>query len=109
MPIVGVLENMSGLICPHCGERIDLFSSGGGERTALEMGIPFLGKIPIRPEIVVSTDQGQPYVLSDGKAREDFKSILNILVQGGKEERKLLCPFKAASFHSTSDTASNFR
>jgi len=86
MPVVGILENMSGLICPHCGERIDLFSSGGGERTALEMGVPFLGKIPIRPEIVVSTDQGQPYILRDEKAKEDFKSILDILVQGGKEE-----------------------
>ena len=86
MPVVGILENMSGLVCPHCGERIDLFSSGGGERTALEMGVPFLGKIPIRPEIVVSTDQGQPYILRDEKAKEDFKSILDILVQGGKEE-----------------------
>ena len=86
MPIVGILENMSGLICPHCGERIDLFSSGGGERTALEMGVPFLGRIPIRPEIVVSTDKGEPYVLKDGKAKEDFKTILDILVQGGTKE-----------------------
>jgi Mrp family chromosome partitioning ATPase len=86
MPVVGILENMSGLSCPHCGERIDLFSSGGGERAALEMGVPFLGKIPIRPEIVASTDQGQPYVLRDGKAEEDFKSILNILIQGGTKE-----------------------
>ncbi|MCK5006867.1 MAG: Mrp/NBP35 family ATP-binding protein [Spirochaetales bacterium] len=86
MPVVGILENMSGLSCPHCGERIDLFSSGGGERTAVEMGVPFLGKIPIRPEIVASTDEGQPYVLRDGKAKEDFKIILDILVQGGKEE-----------------------
>ncbi len=84
--VVGILENMSGLICPHCGERIDLFSSGGGERTALEMGVPFLGKIPIRPEIVASTDQGEPYVLRDGKAKEDFKNILDILVQGGIKE-----------------------
>lgn len=84
--VVGILENMSGLICPHCGERIDLFSSGGGERTALEMGVPFLGKIPIRPEIVSSTDQGEPYVLRDGKAKEDFKNILDILVQGGIKE-----------------------
>jgi ATP-binding protein involved in chromosome partitioning len=86
MPVVGILENMSGLICPHCGEKIDLFSSGGGERTAIEMGVPFLGKIPIRPEIVASTDQGEPYVLRDGKAKEDFKNILDILVQGGIKE-----------------------
>lgn len=86
MPVVGILENMSGLICPHCGEGIDLFSSGGGERTALEMGVPFLGRIPIRPEIVASTDRGEPYVLRDGKAIEDFKNILDILVQGGTIE-----------------------
>jgi ATP-binding protein involved in chromosome partitioning len=86
MPVVGILENMSGLICPHCGEKIDLFSSGGGERTALEMGVPFLGKIPIRPEIVASTDQGEPYVLRDGKAKADFKNVLDILVRGGIKE-----------------------
>jgi Mrp family chromosome partitioning ATPase len=82
MPIFGILENMSGLICPHCGQRIDLFSTGGGERTAQEMGVPFLGKVPIRPEIVASTDQGQPYVLRDGKGKEDFEAVLNKLTKG---------------------------
>jgi ATP-binding protein involved in chromosome partitioning len=82
MPVVGILENMSGFVCPHCGEKIDLFSSGGGERTAGEMGVPFLGKIPIRPEIVTSTDQGQPYVLQDGRGKEDFSGIIEKLIQG---------------------------
>jgi Mrp family chromosome partitioning ATPase len=86
MPVVGILENMSGLICPHCGERIDLFSSGGGERTAREMGVPFLGTIPIRPEIVASTDQGQPYVLRDDAAKADFKVIVDKLIDGGIEK-----------------------
>jgi ATP-binding protein involved in chromosome partitioning len=72
MPVVGILENMSGLICPHCGEGIDLFSSGGGERTALEMGVPFLGKIPIRPEIVASTDQGEPLRSQRWKSKRGF-------------------------------------
>ncbi|MBN2551347.1 MAG: Mrp/NBP35 family ATP-binding protein [Spirochaetales bacterium] len=85
MPVFGVLENMSGLICPHCGQRIDLFSTGGGERTAREMGVPFLGRIPIRPEIVVSTDGGQPYVLSNDQGKEDFKVIIDKLEQGGKK------------------------
>jgi MinD superfamily P-loop ATPase len=84
MRVIGILENMSGLICPHCGEKIDLFSTGGGERTAREMGVPFLGKIPIRPEIVASTDQGQPYVLEDGK--EDFSAIIEKLINGGTEK-----------------------
>jgi len=86
MPVFGVLENMSGLICPHCGEKIDLFSSGGGERTAREMGIPFLGSIPIRPEIVTSTDQGQPYVLRDDRGKEDFSGIIEKLIDGGTKK-----------------------
>jgi hypothetical protein len=53
MNIFGLIENMSGLNCPHCGELIDLFGAGGGERTAEEMGIPFLGRIPFDPRPVV--------------------------------------------------------
>jgi Mrp family chromosome partitioning ATPase len=86
MPVVGIVENMSGLICPHCGQKIDLFSSGGGERTAREMGVPFLGRVPIRPEIVISTDEGQPYVLQDDQGKQDFNGIIDKLVQGGIEE-----------------------
>ena len=86
MPVVGILENMSALICPHCGEKIDLFSSGGGERTARDMGVPFLGKIPIRPEIVTSTDQGQPYILRDERGKEDFGTIIERLIDGGSKE-----------------------
>ncbi len=57
--IFGLVENMSGLACPHCGEKIDLFGSGGGERTAVEMGVRFLGKIPIDPHLVACGDSGQ--------------------------------------------------
>jgi ATP-binding protein involved in chromosome partitioning len=86
MPVVGILENMSGMVCPHCGDRIDLFSSGGGERTAREMGVPFLGRVPIRPEIVASTDQGEPYVLRHSDGRGDFDKILDQLIQGGSKK-----------------------
>jgi len=64
IPIIGLVENMSGFICPHCGERTDIFGSGGGERTALEMGVRFLGRVPIEPGIVVSGDAGLPIVAS---------------------------------------------
>jgi ATP-binding protein involved in chromosome partitioning len=57
--ILGLVENMSGLVCPHCGEKIDLFGSGGGEKTAREMGIPFLGAIPADPRMVELGDQGE--------------------------------------------------
>ncbi|MBU0485503.1 MAG: P-loop NTPase [Proteobacteria bacterium] len=65
MKIVGVVENMSGLVCPHCREVIDVFKSGGGERTAKEFGLKFLGRIPIDPQVVMGGDSGQPYLSSD--------------------------------------------
>jgi ATP-binding protein involved in chromosome partitioning len=59
--IVGVIENMSGLICPHCREEIDLFKQGGGEALAREWGVPFLGRIPLDPNLVLEADAGRPY------------------------------------------------
>ena len=61
MEIFGMIENMSGLNCPHCGEMIDLFGAGGGERTAREMGIRFLGRIPFDPNVVACGDSGACY------------------------------------------------
>ena len=61
MEIIGLLENMSGFSCPHCNEMINLFGSGGGEKTALQMGIPFLGKIPFDPQMVTCGDSGACY------------------------------------------------
>ncbi len=61
MDIFGLVENMSGLHCPHCGEMIDLFGSGGGERTAKQTGIHFLGKIPFDPNVVACGDSGACY------------------------------------------------
>jgi Mrp family chromosome partitioning ATPase len=62
MPVLGIVENMSGFVCPHCGKKIDLFKTGGGEKAAKEMDVPFLGKIPIEPEIVTSGDEGKPFI-----------------------------------------------
>jgi ATP-binding protein involved in chromosome partitioning len=61
MEIFGLIENMSSLSCPHCGEMIDLFGSGGGERTARETGIRFLGNIPFDPKVVACGDSGACY------------------------------------------------
>jgi Mrp family chromosome partitioning ATPase len=61
LEIFGLIENMSGLSCPHCGEMIELFGSGGGERTAQEMGIPFLGRIPFDSNVVACGDSGACY------------------------------------------------
>jgi len=58
LPVIGIIENMSGLLCPHCGESIDLFKKGGGQALSEETKVPFLGSIPIDPEFVVSGDSG---------------------------------------------------
>ncbi|MBN1546612.1 MAG: Mrp/NBP35 family ATP-binding protein [Syntrophaceae bacterium] len=62
IPVLGVIENMSGLVCPHCQQVIDLFKKGGGEEMAAKMDVPFLGRIPIDPHIVEASDLGEPYV-----------------------------------------------
>lgn len=62
MPVLGVVENMSGFVCPKCGEETQIFRSGGGERMAREMGAPFLGRIPIDPKIVSASDVEQSYL-----------------------------------------------
>lgn len=59
MEVFGLIENMSGYSCPHCGKEIDIFGTGGGERTAEAMGIPFLGRIPFDHNVVVCGDSGQ--------------------------------------------------
>ncbi len=62
LPVLGVVENMSGFTCPKCGELVRIFGAEGGRAMAEEMGVPYLGSIPIEPEIVVSGDSGTPMV-----------------------------------------------
>jgi len=62
VPVLGMVENMSYFICSHCGQREDIFDNGGGSRTAAELGVPFLGEIPIDTKIRVGGDQGKPIV-----------------------------------------------
>ena len=74
LPIIGIIENMSGMICPHCGKEVEVFKKGGGEAAAKELGLPFLGRIPLDPRIVVGGDAGKPFVLEhpDSPAAEAF-------------------------------------
>jgi ATP-binding protein involved in chromosome partitioning len=62
VPVLGVVENMSGFVCPKCGEISAVFSAGGGKRISADMGVPFLGSIPIDPAIAASSDNGRPFV-----------------------------------------------
>ena len=63
VPILGIVENMSYLVCPHCQERVDVFSTGGGERTAREMKVNFLGALPLDPAVRAGGDTGKPVAL----------------------------------------------
>lgn len=71
LPIVGVVENMSGMACPKCGEQIDLFKRGGGRALAKETGVSFLGRIPIDPAIAIAGDSGRASFRSDGQTTVD--------------------------------------
>jgi len=78
MPIIGIVENMSGYVCPTCGTKIDIFQSGGGKKMAKETGVPFLGSIPIDPKVVVDSDKGVPFVIehADSPAAKAFVEIV---------------------------------
>ena len=75
--ILGIVENMAGLSCPHCGEEIDVFGSGGGERMAKDMDLPILGRVPLDPAVRAAGDAGEPTVLSapDSAAGQALKGI----------------------------------
>ncbi len=76
--IVGLVENMSGFVCPHCNETVDIFKSGGGENLARELELPFLGKIPMDPKVVMAGDDGKPYLSSDAEspATKAFSEVI---------------------------------
>ena len=82
MRMAGIVENMSGLACPHCGKGIDLFKAGGGEAAARELGVPFLGRVPIDPEVVQTGDSGAPYVVDspDAPAPKALRMVVDRLV-----------------------------
>ena len=73
---------MSGLLCPHCGGQIELFKKGGGESLAREMNVPFLGSVPIDPQIVQCGDSGTPYAhrFAESPAAKSFAAIVDRIV-----------------------------
>lgn len=83
IPIIGIVENMSGFVCPCCGKVTDIFKSGGGENAAKELNVQFLGKVPIEPGVVEAGDSGMPVVLKypDSESAKAFKSIVDKIVK----------------------------
>jgi Mrp family chromosome partitioning ATPase len=93
MDVLGLVENMSGMVCPHCNKTVDIFKSGGGSRTAAEFSIKFLGGIPVDPKVTIGGDAGQPYLVSDSKspAVTAFSELLDS-VEKATENRISLAP-----------------
>jgi ATP-binding protein involved in chromosome partitioning len=83
IPVLGIIENMSGMICPHCGETINLFSRGGGKKAAEDLSVPYLGEIPLDPEMVKAGDEGRPFILrhTESLTRKAVDAVMENLVK----------------------------
>jgi ATP-binding protein involved in chromosome partitioning len=79
--VLGVIENMSGFVCPHCGEISYIFKTGGGEKAAKDHNVPFLGRIPLSQDVVETADKGVPIVTRNDKMREIFSDIASKITQ----------------------------
>ena len=86
IPVIGVVENMSGFVCPHCGTVTDIFKVGGGKSMAENMEVPFLGAIPIEPNVTESGDRGFPHLSGFSEnpsiAQENFTVIVESIIKG---------------------------
>jgi ATP-binding protein involved in chromosome partitioning len=79
IPIIGLVENMSGFVCPHCGKSTHIFKTGGGQKACNDLSVPFLGCIPIEARIVECGDDGKPFVLEhkDAPSAKAFNQIVD--------------------------------
>ncbi len=68
IPVIGIIENMSGFVCPECGAKLDIFKTGGGKKIAEDLSVPYLGKIPIDPMVCFNSDSGTPFVAENPKS-----------------------------------------
>ncbi|RLI45623.1 ATP-binding protein [Candidatus Bathyarchaeota archaeon] len=93
IPVIGIIENMSGFVCPKCGAETNIFKVGGGQKIAEDLAVPFLGSIPIDPEICQDSDDGMPFIINhaDSHSAKAFRSIVEKIeaflekdVNGGK-------------------------
>lgn len=93
LPIAGIVENMSGFACSKCEAVFDLFGRGGGERLASEMGTPFLGAVPIDPEVVKAGDSGRPFTLggSTDPVRTAFLDVVERIERSAVEVTHQCC------------------
>lgn len=88
VPVIGIIENMSGFVCPRCGAQIDIFKTGGGEKISKDLEVPFLGKIPIDQRVCEDSDKGMPFVVEDvnSPATKAFMTIVEKIENYLKEK-----------------------
>jgi Mrp family chromosome partitioning ATPase/predicted Fe-Mo cluster-binding NifX family protein len=88
LPVAGIVENMSGLVCPHCGHELAPFKAGGGERLAAETGVPMLGRVPLDPGVVACGDSGEPFAAKepDSPASRAFADIVRAISRAEGDE-----------------------
>jgi ATP-binding protein involved in chromosome partitioning len=80
VPVIGIIENMSGFVCPECGATSDIFKTGGGKKVAEDLSVPYLGKIPIDPAVCVDSDSGTPFVAGN-KESPTVKAFTEIVTK----------------------------
>ncbi|MDX1813537.1 MAG: Mrp/NBP35 family ATP-binding protein [Candidatus Bathyarchaeia archaeon] len=80
VPVIGIIENMSGFVCPKCGAQLDIFKTGGGKTIADELSVPYLGKIPIDPAICINSDSGIPF-FAEKNASPTVKAFAEIIMK----------------------------
>ncbi len=88
VPVLGILENMAGYVCPHCGEGSDPFGSGGAEAAAAEMGVPFLGRLPLSLELRKASDAGTPPAAGEGAQADAFAKLAARLLEAVETVRR---------------------
>ncbi|MGQ9781784.1 MAG: Mrp/NBP35 family ATP-binding protein [Nitrososphaeria archaeon] len=83
VPIIGIIENMSGFVCPKCGAEVEIFRTGGGQKIAEDLSVPFLGRIPIDPDICSDSDRGIPFIVEhkDSPSTKAFIGIVGKIEQ----------------------------
>lgn len=87
VPIIGLVENMAGYVCPSCGDISDPFGSGGAEAAAAQLGLPFLGRIPLDMRVRISSDAGRPSVTGDGPEAVAFGAVADRVAAWVQEQR----------------------
>ena len=98
IPVIGIIENMSGFICPKCAEQVDIFKAGGGQKIAEDLAVPYLGKIPIDPEICRDSNKGSPFIIEhpNSPASKAFMEIVKVVekfLKNRKESEKVIQSF----------------